>query len=177
MEELIAKRYVKAIQNSVSVSEFENIYDIFSILAKEFENSKFAKIIFNSTVSRDDKLSILLNATKPANSQKVDNLVRLLVEKNRLAIIPFISMVMKKELAKTSKKYHGFVYSDTTIDESVMQKLSSGLSKKFDSTISLTFIKEKFNGVKVNVEDLGIEINFSKDRINSQMIEHIIKAI
>jgi F-type H+-transporting ATPase subunit delta len=38
-------------------------------------------------------------------------------------------------------------------------------------------VKNDFNGIKVAVEGLGIEINFSKDRIDSQIIEHIIKAI
>ena len=63
------------------------------------------------------------------------------------------------------------------IDAKVMQELSKGLSKKFDLNISLEFVKNDFNGIKVDVEDLGIEINFSKTRINSQMIEHIVKAI
>ena len=58
-----------------------------------------------------------------------------------------------------------------------MQELSSSLSKKFDLNISLEFVENDFNGIKVDVEDLGVEINFSKSRINSQMIEHIIKAI
>ena len=58
-----------------------------------------------------------------------------------------------------------------------MQDLSNGLSKKFDSSISLSFVKNDFNGIKVGIEDLGVEINFSKSRINSQMIEHIVKAI
>jgi len=58
-----------------------------------------------------------------------------------------------------------------------VNELSSGLNKKFNSTITLTFVKNDFNGIKVEVVGLGIEINFSKDRIDSQMIEHIIKAI
>jgi F-type H+-transporting ATPase subunit delta len=80
-------------------------------------------------------------------------------------------------LADTTKTYSGFVYSDSKIDDKVIKGLSAGLSKKFDSTISLQFVKNNFNGIKVDVEDLGIEIDFSKLRINSQIIEHIIKAI
>ena len=59
----------------------------------------------------------------------------------------------------------------------LIEDLSAGLSKKFDSKISLHAVKNDFNGIKVDVEGLGIEINFSKDRIDSQIIEHIIKAI
>jgi len=177
MEELIAKRYVKALKNSVNMSQLEDISKVFSILAKEFDNEKFTKIITNSTVNKDDKLSILLDAVKPAGMKEVDNLVKLLVDNKRINVIPYIAMVLNKELAASSKHYNGFVYSDTSINENVMQELSRGLSKKFDSTIALTFIKSSVNGIKVSVDDLGVEIDFSKDRINSQMIEHIIKAI
>jgi len=177
MEELIAKRYVKAIKNSVNMSQLEDISNIFSILAKEFDNEKFRRIITNSTVERADKLSILLDAIKPAGLKEVDNLIKLLVENNRINVIPYIAMVLNKELAASSKQYNGFVYSDTAINENVMQELSGGLSKKFDSTIFLTFVKSSVDGIKVSVNDLGVEIDFSKERINSQMIEHIIKAI
>ena len=38
-------------------------------------------------------------------------------------------------------------------------------------------MKNDFDGVKMKIEDLGLEIHFSKSRINSQIIEHIAKAI
>jgi len=103
--------------------------------------------------------------------------VKILVENGRINIIPALAEGMRKDTANTSKTYNGVVYSDSDIDAKVMQDLSSGLSKKFDSNISLDFVKEDFDGIKVDVEDLGIEINFSKTRINSQIIEHIVKAI
>jgi F-type H+-transporting ATPase subunit delta len=110
-------------------------------------------------------------------SEIINTLVKLLVEKNRTSIIPALAEGMRKDTANTSKTYSGVVYSDSDLDAKVIQDLSSGLSKKFDSNISLNFIKDDFDGIKVDVEDLGIEINFSKTRINNQIIEHIIKAI
>ena len=84
---------------------------------------------------------------------------------------------MRKDVANTTKTYDGIVYSDSDIDAKVVQDLSDGLSKRFDSKITLEFIKNDFDGIKVDVEDLGVEINFSKTRIDSQIIEHIVKAI
>ena len=120
---------------------------------------------------------ILLEAVKSADSDKVNNLIKLLVEKKRINIIPAIAQELKKDIAASTKTYEGVVYSDSKIDDKTMQELSSSLSKKFDLNISLVFVEKDFNGIKVDVEDLGIEINFAKSRINSQMIEHIIKAI
>ena len=177
MEELIAKRYMKAIKNSSDIATLENIAEIFSAIAESFENEKFINIINNPNVSKKQKSDILLDAVKSANSNNVNNLIKLLSEHDRLTIIPALAEVMRKDLANTSKQYSGLVYSDSDLDDKIIQDLSDGLSKNFNSNISLLFIKNNFNGIKVDVEDLGIEINFSKTRINSQIIEHIVKAI
>ena len=177
MEELIAKRYIKALKQSSDAQTMQNMTVIFSALAESFNDAKFIEIIDNPMVSKEQKAEILLAAVKPAKSESVNALVKLLVEKNRTSIIPALAEGMRKDTATTSKIFTGVVYSDTDIDTKVIKDLSSGLSKKFDSNISLDFIKDNFNGIKVDVEDLGVEINFSKTRINNQIIEHIVKAI
>ncbi|PHQ64757.1 MAG: F0F1 ATP synthase subunit delta [Sulfurimonas sp.] len=177
MEELIAKRYIKALKQSSDIQAMQNMTVVFSALAESFNDAKFIKIIDNPMVSKEQKSEILLAAVKPAESETINALIKLLVEKNRTSIIPALAEGMRKDTANTSKTYTGVVYSDTAIDAKIIQDLSSGLSKKFDSNISLNFIKDDFNGIKVDVEDLGIEINFSKTRIDSQIIEHIVKAI
>lgn len=177
MEELIAKRYVKAIKEATDTASLENLAEIFSALAASFNDEKFTSVVSNPNVNASDKEAILLDAVKTANSDQVNNLVKLLVENGRVEIIPAMAEVMRKDVACTTKTYIGTVYSNSDIDDKVMQDLSAGLGKKLDSNVSLNFVKDDFDGIKVNVEDLGVEINFSKDRINSQMIEHIVKAI
>jgi len=177
MEELIAKKYIKAITDGVDVESMKSMAMIFSGLADSFKDEKFVNIVNNPNVSISDKSSILLDAVKSADSVKINNFIKLIVENKRINIIPAIAEEMRKNLARITKTYEGTVYSDSNIDEKVMNELSSGLSKRFDSNITLAFVKNDFDGIKVDVEDLGIEINFSKSRINNQIIEHIVKAI
>jgi F-type H+-transporting ATPase subunit delta len=101
----------------------------------------------------------------------------LLVENKRINIIPAIAAELKKDLSHSTKIYSGVVYSNTNIDVQLIEELSRGLSKKFNSEIALQSVINDFNGIKVDVEGLGVEINFSKDRIDSQIIEYIIRAI
>lgn len=177
MEELIAKRYIKAIKKSSNVEKMQEMAFIFSILAEAFKDEKFIQIINNPDVSKSQKSEILLDVVKSAESKDVDNLIKLLAEHNRISIIPAIAEVMRKDIAVTTKSYNGVVYSNSDIEAKVIEDLSSGLGSKFDSKISLKFEKSSFNGIKVDVQDLGVEISFSKSRINSQIIEHIAKAI
>jgi len=177
MEELIAKRYIKALKSSSDLESMKEMATIFSALAESFKNDKFLSIIDNPNVNVKDKSTILLDAVKAANSSKVNNLIRLLVENKRINIIPAIAGELQKYIANSTKTYEGIIYSDTSIEVKLIEDLSAGLSRKFNSKITLKAIKNDFNGIKVDVEGLGIEINFSKDRIDSQIIEHIIKAI
>ena len=177
MEELIAKRYIKALKSSSDEKSMESITTVFSALAESFKDEKFIGIITNPNVKSAQKQEILLEAVKSVKSSQIDNLIKLLVENKRINIIPAMAVELKKDVANSTKTYDGVVSSNSTIAKKVVTELSNGLSKKFDSNITLTSIKNDFNGIKVEVEGLGIEINFSKDRIDSQFIEHIIKAI
>ncbi len=177
MEELIAKRYIKALLSDSDIAFAQSITVIFEGLSDSFKNEKFLNIMASNDVSADDKASLLLDAVKSANSQKVNNFIKLLVENKRINIIPAIAEELRKNLANMTKTYSGVVLSNTNIRAKIIKNLSRGLSKKYNSKIVLSFKKTDFNGIKVEVDDLGIEINFSKDRINSQIIEHIIKAI
>ncbi|MDD5401624.1 MAG: F0F1 ATP synthase subunit delta [Sulfurimonas sp.] len=177
MEELIARRYIKAIKKEFDIDSMKDTALIFSILAEFFNNKKFTQIINNPDVSQNQKSKILLDAVKLTGFKDVENLIKLLAEHNRINIIPAMAEVLRKDVAASTKNYNGIVYSDSDIDAKVIKDLSDGLGKRFDSTISLEFIKSDFNGIKVDVQDLGVEISFSKSRINSQIIEHIVKAI
>ncbi|MEA3228937.1 MAG: F0F1 ATP synthase subunit delta [Campylobacterota bacterium] len=177
MEELIAKKYIKAMTHGLDIAVVKNMTLIFSTLADSFKDEEFVNIINNPYVDDNDKLVILLESVKAVKSNELDNFIKLIVENKRINIIPSIAEEMRKNLAKETKTYQGVVYSDTAIDKRTVNELGKGLSKKFDSKITLTFVKNDFSGIKVDVEDIGVEINFSKSRINTQMIEHILKAI
>ncbi len=177
MEELIAKRYIKALLSDSDIAFAQSVTTIFESLSDSFKNKKFLNIIASTNVSADEKASLLLDAVKSANSQRVNNFIKLLVENKRINIIPAIAEELRKNLADMTKTYSGVVLSNTNIKAKIIKDLSKGLSEKYNSKIVLSFEKTDFNGIKVEVDDLGIEINFSKDRINSQIIEHIIKAI
>jgi len=177
MEELIAKRYVKALKSLMDQDALSHAADIFSALATQFSDAKFVDIVDNPDVENSFKESLLLSAVEHANSSAINNLIKLLVEKKRIDIIPAMANELRLEIARMTKNYHGIVFSDSDIDASTIEGLSVGLGKKVDATVALEFIKTDFDGIKVEVEDLGLEINFSKNRLNAQLIEHILKAI
>jgi F-type H+-transporting ATPase subunit delta len=177
MKELIAKRYIKALKEAIGESALENAAVLFDALASEFAKKEFAQLMENPSVSKSEKLEILQSAVKAAKSEAVNNFLALLVENGRINIIPEIADELNKEIARLTKSYSGNVYSKDEIDAATLEGLSAGLGKKVDANIALSFTKSDYDGIKVEVGDLGIEINFSKNRVNTQLIDHILKAI
>ena len=50
---------------------------------------------------------------------------------------------------------------------------------KLSKTISLNFekvTKEAFNGIKVEIDDLGIEVEIDKRKIKNSLVEHILSS-
>ncbi len=177
MHELIAKRYVKSLGEATGSESLMNIAEIFNALSACFSDEKFTSVMQNPEVTNADKESILLDAVKSAQSEKLNNFIKLLVENGRISTIPAMAEEMRKEIARSSKNYSGVVYSNEDIDAKTLTDLSTGLGKKVDATVALEFEKSDYEGLKVEVKDLDMEINFSKTRVNAQLVEHILKAI
>jgi F-type H+-transporting ATPase subunit delta len=76
MEELIAKRYIKALTSDIDLATIENITEVFSSLAESFKDDKFVSIINNPGINAKDKSDILLEAVKPAKSDRINNLIK-----------------------------------------------------------------------------------------------------
>lgn len=177
MAALVAKRYVKALLDGENTENMAGISAVFDALSSQFDNESFVDFICAPMISSSVKEEILLAAVEKAKSEKINNILKLLAEKNRLELIPEIADQISKEIATVNNAYTGKIFSDLDMDAKTVEELSSSLSKKVNANITLEFVKTNFDGIKVEVEDLGIEINFSKERINSSLIDHILKAI
>jgi F-type H+-transporting ATPase subunit delta len=176
-EEIVAKRYVKALKESFDNEQFEALDAVFSALANGFKNEKFVEFMRSPEVSDASKATFLLDAVRPLESTRVDNFMNLLIEEKRIEIIPALSQEIKKELAKVLNSYKGCVYSNSIVEQETVNKLSEGMSKKIGSNIVLEFVQNDFDGIKVEIADLGLEIDFSQSKADAQIIEHILKAI
>jgi len=177
MAALVAKRYVKALLDGENAENMANMSILFNALSAQFQNESFVNFISAPDVNSSIKEEVILAAVEKVRSEKINNFIKLLAEKNRFELIPEIATQISKEIAVVNNTYTGVIYSDTDMDAKTVKELSSGLGKKVDANITLEFIKTDFDGIKVEVEDLGVELNFSKERINSTLINHILKAI
>ncbi len=175
--ELIAKRYVKPLLESCDQDALENLSVLFGALASAYQNDKFTLIMDSSEVSSETKCQLVLDMVASAESALVNNLIKLLAENGRLLLIPAIADQLTREIARSKRSYKGRIYSNSVVDEASVESIARDLGKKMDAKIVLSYVASDFDGVRVEVDDLNVEINFSKSRLNAQLVEHILKAI
>ena len=175
MNEVVAKKYVKAILSDVKSNELNAFVENLSELAAAFASDKFKSII-SLPLKASQKVEFVLSLVKNQDI-KFANFIKLLGANKRLELIPAILNEMKIEQSLLENTYRGEVVGNFDLSAEQLKALEENFSKKFNSKIKLDGSKSDYNGVKVELDDLGVEVNFSIDRLKSQMSEYILKAI
>ncbi len=176
MEELIAKRYVKALLEVISAEQKITYSQILNSIASIFNNKSISTKINSPLISSDKKVSFILDGVRDADSSLI-NFIKILGENDRLNLIPTIAKSLNQELQKESNNYSGIVTSRNELNSSEIEELENSLKSYTGSTIKLTQRESNLDGIKVTVDDLGIEVNFSKQRVKEQLIDFITKSL
>jgi len=176
MTDLVAKRYVKALLIDADVKAITEINKELSQISLAYSDSKFNDIIASSEVKNDDKVNFILSLNEKA-SNTVKNLIKLLGENKRLDIIPSIVEELENQLSIINNNHTGVIYTNKELNEADVKSIEAQFSKKFEVNLSLKQNVCDYDGIKVDIDGLGVEISFSKDRLRTQMIEHILKAV
>ena len=176
MKNIIAKKYVNALMKSCDDSEIAAIEKSINEIASAFSSTKFNNIILSPDFSIEEKEKFVLSLLEKSEG-KLLNLIKLLAENDRLSLIPVIAEELKFQTSFKSNSYEGEVVSNFEISKDQITNLEENFSKKFNANIKLEAKVSDYPGVKIQLDDLGVEVSFSLDRLKTQMVEHILKAI
>lgn len=176
MSSVVSKKYVKAIILSSSAAELESIVNALSSLCKYFGDEKLKNIIALPGLKAEKKADFLLELM-PDSNKKLKNLINLLAQNKRLGLIPEIASELVEQISAAKGEYMGNVYSEQPLSDTELAELAKKFSSHFNSDVKLTAASDKFNGAKVELDGLGVEVSFSVDRFKSQLSEYILKAI
>lgn len=176
MSGAIAKKYVNALMSGCNDSELTDVYTMLIQLVEAFNVEKFNNIILSPDVTTLAKEGLVLSLIE-TNSVKLQNFIKLLSSNDRLKLIPVIVKELKYQLALKSNTYEGNVLTNFEISEAQVAMLEENFSKKFNAKIKLNAHANTYPGIKVELDDLGVEVSFSSERLKAQMVEHILKAI
>ena len=174
MEELIAKRYAQAL-SSVS-KDLPAMLEVLNVLSEVTSSPEIRSTLISPIISSEQKTAMILSAVSDDDNILV-NFIKVLGENKRLDLIPAITKVLNSDQQRVSNEYEGVLKSTSSLDESTLANLEETLKKYTGSTIKLTQQKTDLEGLRVSVDDLGIEVNFSKQRVKEQLIDFIKKSL
>lgn len=175
MEELIAKRYAQAL-TSVS-TDISGVLEVLNALAEALGSSEVKSALTSPIVSSEKKTEMILAAVGENAGGSLINFIKILGENNRLYLIPAIAKVLNAEQQRISNQYEGVVKSASSLNEASLNTLEETLKKYTGATIKLKQEQSDLDGLRVLVDDLGIEVNFSKQRVKEQLIDFIKKSL
>ena len=173
---LVAKRYVKALINVRDNQVINNISGNLNTISSAFCDEKFISIITSPEVADNAKIDLIISLVDSEDGI-FKNFIKLLGEKRRLSLLPIIAKELNTQIAKMNNNYIGVVYTNQVLSNDYVSSIEEQFSKKFNVKLSLTQNVCDYDGIKVDIDGLGVEISFSKERLKSQLIDHILKAV
>lgn len=176
MSGAIAKKYVNALMSGCTESELTESYGLLVQLAEAFKIEKFNNIVLSPDVSSKAKEELVLSLVETKNV-KFQNFIKLLNSNDRLELIPVVAKELKYQLSLKNNTFEGSVSTNFKMSQSQIAMLEENFSKKFNAKIKLNANVNSYPGIKVELDDLGVEVSFSVERLKAQMTEHILKAI
>ncbi|MDZ7819346.1 MAG: F0F1 ATP synthase subunit delta [Aliarcobacter sp.] len=177
MNDLVAKRYVKALVDGRNSDTISAISSKLNVISSAFADEKFNSIVSSPEIAVSSKVDLIISLCDAANDETLKNFIKILGEKRRLGLLPFIAKELNSQIAKMNNSYVGVVYTNQELSSDYVSSIEEQFSKKFDVKLSLSQNVCDYDGIKVDIDGLGVEISFSKERLKSQLIDHILKAV
>ncbi len=177
MNELIAKRYAKALMECSSSKELKSQLATLSALKKSLESPEVAELVASPLVSGEKKFELLVAPLKKKIDGKLYNLLHLMSEKGRLDLLPDLAEILAFELKKQSNRFEGTVEADDALEKAEIKRLEKILKHYSGAEIQLKQSDKQSDGLHVAVEDLGLELSVSKSRIKADLLDFIQKAL
>jgi F-type H+-transporting ATPase subunit delta len=172
MSEIIAQKYVKAIIND---KEIDTIQKELNTICQAYSSQKFLRVL-SSNVKQTSKTDLMLSFINKPN-QKTINLVKLLGLNSRLGLIPAISKELQSKIDENNLLYTGSIYSNDKLAQKDITDIEKTLAKKFDIKLKLNQTKSEFDGLKVTIDAMNIEIGLSKQLLKNRLKTYVLQAI
>ncbi|MCE3037846.1 F0F1 ATP synthase subunit delta [Helicobacter anatolicus] len=176
MLDSIAKRYVKAILQSWNFEQLEKLLKDLNLLQIACKTKDFQDAMHSPYLNFMQKQKMIFELVDSQDKQ-IHNLLSILLQNNRIEILPYIYDLIQQHIAFEKKVYHGDIYSKEELDEKIVASIQDKLARHFEVSLNLVQHRYEKDGISLKIEGLGVEISFSKERFFDDLKSYILKAI
>lgn len=201
MIQSVVNAYVDAILECFEDDVVELVEALRSLVAglkcRDNRGIAFSEYLFSPYLDSNKKFDLLLEIAQCSSnlfsSQEMDskltskmqisfslrfkNLLACLVDNRRLDIIGPLCESLEFELRKRSDEYLATLYVDGPLEVEFLEFIRDRISRHLGLNIMLTQKVWENDSIRLIIEGLGIEANFSKDQLRRDIKSHILHAI
>ena len=171
---MVVEKYTKAFLASLNKDEVAEAYEAIARIALVAKDPKFILIVKSPMLSVEDKLQFLSEIAEYKN-EKFINFLRIVLENKREDLFKEIHTSLYEKVSKYFNTYAGVV--EGKVSEDMLKEIENKLTQKFNAEIRLLLKEKDINGIKVFVDILNVEVAINEDKIKSDLINTILKAI
>jgi F-type H+-transporting ATPase subunit delta len=156
----IARPYAEAVfARATETDSLESWADMLAFLAEVASDAGVADIIANPSVEHTRRLQLLLDIGADALTEEGKNLVRLLVENDRLSVLPDISVLFQQMKSEHDGAIDVEVISAYALKPAVEKELAAALKKKLGREVKINSSKDPslIGGVRIRAGDMVID--------------------
>lgn len=178
MVSTISKKYTKALIASQDDKGLLESYEALSNIGMALTTPKLQDILGAKEITNEQKAKLLIEISGSDNV-KLSNFIHLLLKTKRVDIAMSVAEEIRKFLAAKSGKARGVAVASFYVEESDLSQIAVALGAKLQREIELSFYKtdsSRFNGIKVEIDDLGVEVEINKDALKNSIITHILNT-
>ena len=178
MTNIVARKYVNALVKIYSERELELVRESLEKIVSAMSIQKLRFILVSKEVSHAKKVELLVEISENTDS-KFSNFIRLLVDKQKIDYVASMSEELRKYLASRKGSVSGLITASFDVSPEVKSTLEKSLSHRLGKSVELdvdTHSGHGFNGIRVDLDDISVEVEIEKTKLKDSIIEHILKS-
>lgn len=163
-----AKRYASALFETIEDKDFERVLsEIDKFLKLLDENSEFKSFIYHPIVKKEDKKEALREIFGEFSSETM-NFLFILLDENRIDCLDEIKDCLKKKINDKNNLLEAEVTLAIEADEAIRDMVKSRLENKFQSKVSINFLKDEslIGGMIVKINDTAVDLSIKRKMEN-----------
>lgn len=176
MKDLIAKKYIKALSKTSNEAELYKYLEYLHILSDAYNIEKFRDAMDSYCLNSVKKKELIISIIGNSIDAKFLNFLSILAEHKRFNIFGELYKELSLHISMASKEYKAILFSDEEYSFDVIKNLEEKFGNKLGVKLQLEQFKTNSCGVKLVVDDLNVEISFSRDRFIKDLKNHILNA-
>jgi len=135
----LARPYAEAVFDLAKESGDLDVWSkTLAFLSTVIDDSTMAAVIANPRVTKEQLVNILLDVGSEALDDQAKNLVKMLVDNNRVAIVPALAVLFEQLRAEAQGRVQVEVSSAYALSDSQQQELGTVLEKRLGKAVDIS---------------------------------------